>query len=341
MLKDNLYALLSGPAPRTRAEALRAARQTVLELLQAEAAAVAVVQRRRLRRAALLKGGKGLHELNAEHGPGDLVRHVTGEGRPYAVRDSSLDARFSPELDGCPGVVSGPALFAPLRVRTQGMGYLAAYREAGQRPFGSADAQVLMVLGSWLSLALENVRLAGALEKLAMTDELTKVFNYRFLKNALRREVKRAARFRQVISVIMLDVDNLKHYNDRHGHLRGSYLLREMAQLLLEQVRSWDVVAKYGGDEFTLILPQTDRGGAAVVAERLRAAVEAHAFPLARQGEITISLGVAVFPEDAAGAGGLLVAADRMLYAAKEQGRNTVVSGRNESPSRRRAEGVR
>jgi diguanylate cyclase (GGDEF)-like protein len=122
----------------------------------------------------------------------------------------------------------------------------------------------------------------------------------------------------------MLDVDNLKGYNDRNGHLRGSYLLREIAQLFASQVRSWDLVAKYGGDEFTVILPQTDRVGAASVAERLREAVEQHDFPLAGRGEITVSAGIAHHPEDGDSVTGLIEAADRALYLAKKNGRNRV-----------------
>jgi diguanylate cyclase (GGDEF)-like protein len=122
----------------------------------------------------------------------------------------------------------------------------------------------------------------------------------------------------------MIDVDNLKTYNDVNGHLRGSYLLKELAGLCVEQVRSFDVLAKYGGDEFTIILPQTNRQGAAVVAERVRAAVAEHAFALAPVGRITVSLGVATFPEDGQDSLGLLQAADRALYVAKRRGRNRV-----------------
>ena len=122
----------------------------------------------------------------------------------------------------------------------------------------------------------------------------------------------------------MLDVDNLKTYNDQHGHLRGSHLLREMAGLLAEQVRSFDLVAKYGGDEFSVILPQTERDGAMVVAERIRAAIEAHAFPLVQAGQITVSLGLALFPTDGSDVTSLIQAADRALYLAKRNGRNRV-----------------
>jgi diguanylate cyclase (GGDEF)-like protein len=209
-----------------------------------------------------------------------------------------------------------------LRLRDQPPGYVAVFRPRGAPPYGAEDVRLLTLLAAWTAMALENLRLAQNVEKLAVTDDLTQVYNYRFLKSALRREIKRAGRFRQELSIVMMDVDNLKAYNDRHGHLRGSFLLRELAGLMAAQVRSFDLVAKYGGDEFTVILPQTGREGAMVVGERMRASVELHAFPLVARGAITVSLGVATFPADAGDPMSLLQAADRALYLAKQNGKN-------------------
>ena len=179
-----------------------------------------------------------------------------------------------------------------------------------------------LLLGAWIGTAIENLRLAESLERLAVTDDLTQVYNYRFLKSALRREIRRAGRFGQELSLIMLDVDNLKTYNDRHGHLRGSYVLKRLARILAEHSRSFDLIAKYGGDEFTVILPQTEFTGARTVAERLRTAVEEHTFPLATQGQITVSIGIASFPGDGQTTSALIETADRALYLAKQRGRN-------------------
>ncbi len=140
----------------------------------------------------------------------------------------------------------------------------------------------------------------------------------------LRREVKRAARFNQKFSILMIDVDNLKKYNDKNGHLRGSEVLRLIAQILVQEARSIDLVAKYGGDEFVAILPQTSREGACVLADRVKTAVAAAAFPLAVPGTITVSLGVATYPENGITAGEILESADIALYAAKQSGKNRV-----------------
>jgi diguanylate cyclase (GGDEF)-like protein len=231
--------------------------------------------------------------------------------------------------DACPEVDAGPALFVPMRRREHASGYLAAFRRRGAAAFSPSDARQLTLLAAWAAMAIENLRLSESVEKLAVTDDLTQVYNYRFLKMALKRELKRAARFGQELGLVMLDVDNLKGYNDRNGHLRGSYLLREMAGLLARQVRSFDLIAKYGGDEFTLILPQTGIEGSLTVAERMRRAVEEHAFPLEDPGGITISLGVSTFPRNGEDSQTLIRAADQALYVAKRRGRNQVLTYRD------------
>jgi diguanylate cyclase (GGDEF)-like protein len=125
----------------------------------------------------------------------------------------------------------------------------------------------------------------------------------------------------------MLDVDHLKEYNDVHGHLQGSEVLRRVAHLVTGELRSVDVLAKYGGDEFVVILPRADRMGAGIFAERIRAAVEAHEFPGERTGmKITTSMGIAQFPEDGESSRDLLESADAALYDAKRSGRNRVTS---------------
>jgi diguanylate cyclase (GGDEF)-like protein len=165
------------------------------------------------------------------------------------------------------------------------------------------------------------------LEKLALTDGLTGLFNHRYFHERLALEAERAQRAGSELSLLMVDVDHFKLYNDKHGHPAGDDVLRLVGVLLSEGRRANDVVARYGGEEFGIILVDTPKVQTAEVAERLRANIAGHRFAHGDDqpgGRLTISIGVAALPEDAGEAEGLLDAADAALYQAKRAGRNRV-----------------
>ena len=175
----------------------------------------------------------------------------------------------------------------------------------------------------------ELERLNRSLKHAADMDWLTGLYTRRYLRNALEGELSRAIRHHRALSLILLDVDHFKLYNDSHGHLAGDDVLRGLGKILLATTRTEDLCARYGGEEFVVLMPETDRTAALVVAERIRQEVERNEF-FGREempnGAVTVSLGLASFPMDVADGDGLIARADAALYQSKERGRN-VVSG--------------
>lgn len=166
------------------------------------------------------------------------------------------------------------------------------------------------------------------LRELAVKDGLTGLYNHRYFKRFLTQEINRANRHKSQVSLIMMDIDHFKNYNDTHGHLAGDEVLRNVAKLMTENIRSIDVAARYGGEEFVIVLPQTNKNAAKIVAEKLRTLVGNQKFQsedTQPNGKITISMGVATFPENATDIEELIHQADQRLYHAKSLGRNCVV----------------
>ncbi len=173
-------------------------------------------------------------------------------------------------------------------------------------------------------LAEANSRLA----QLAVTDGLTGLYNHRHFHERLALEVERSQRSGLPLSLLMIDVDNFKHYNDHHGHPAGDEVLRQVARLLGDGRRANDFCARYGGEEFCVVLIDTPKLIAAKLGERLRERVHRHSFPHSAaqpSGGVSVSIGVATYPDDTSDAEGLVRAADRALYRAKRGGRNCVV----------------
>jgi two-component system, cell cycle response regulator len=167
-----------------------------------------------------------------------------------------------------------------------------------------------------------------ALKEMAVRDGLTSLYNHRYFQEALTRELSRSRRYQKECSVIFMDVDHFKTYNDTHGHPEGDSLLKRLSDILMDHVRSSDLAARYGGEEFVLLLPETTKDSALRMAETLREKVELEPFRGREQqplGKVTISVGVATFPADGADPPSVMAFADQLLYKAKHGGRNMVV----------------
>lgn len=175
----------------------------------------------------------------------------------------------------------------------------------------------------------ELERMNKMLKGMAERDGLTDLYNHRHFRESLDRELIRAHREKKPVSLIIIDLDFFKTYNDTNGHLAGDKLLKDCSQILKDAVRGSDLVARYGGEEFVLLLPNAGREDAVNLAERIREQIADHPFE-GREcqpgGRLTASMGVSTFPEDSRDASTLIDAADKALYQAKESGRNTVTS---------------
>ena len=172
--------------------------------------------------------------------------------------------------------------------------------------------------------------------KLAISDGLTGLYNHRHFQERWRREVKRAQRYGQSVSLMIIDVDKFKNFNDTMGHPQGDHLLRNLSLLLRRSVRDVDLVARYGGEEFVIMLPETRKDDGVILAERVRSLVAQHPFEhrdVQPGGRITVSVGVAAFPADGPGPSEVLVRADKALYKAKEGGRDRVIVARGDGAS--------
>jgi two-component system, cell cycle response regulator len=219
------------------------------------------------------------------------------------------------------------AVAVPLIRGERTMGVLALYGRTTLEPFGRADAATLAAFGGQASVAIENVLLHQETEQLSITDGLTGVWNRRYLELSLRKEIERAHRFSRPLSLLMVDIDRFKLINDQFGHQRGDEVLVEVTRRIMGTVRTQiDFLARYGGEEFVVVLPETPAPGAAIVAEKVRAAIGDRGFIGERHPEalVTVSVGVATYPTDGLSAEELVRAADEALFRAKRAGRDRV-----------------
>jgi diguanylate cyclase (GGDEF)-like protein len=232
-----------------------------------------------------------------------------------AIKSADIEPRF-------------PTTMAlPMRSDGKVTGVLAAYRADPSRIFTEEDVETATFLTEQGSVAIENVLLHDEARRLSLTDGLTSIWNMRFFQMQFRQVLATATRFTRPFSILMLDLDRFKGVNDTFGHQRGDEILIEFAQRVSRTLREVDTFARYGGEEFICLLSETDKQGAFTTAEKILFAIRSMPFG-GTNGEapvsLTVSIGVASYPEHGDSFRGLVRCADEALYRAKQEGRDRI-----------------
>jgi diguanylate cyclase (GGDEF)-like protein len=257
-----------------------------------------------------------------EHSVWAVAGWVIAQGAEFLSADLSKDRRGAPNA-------RGTAIGLPLICRNRTLAVLVAIDPLPSAAAPSLGTGVLGLIRTLLepaAIALDNAMAFQKAEALSVTDDLTGLSNSRYLNLVLRREEKRSIRSGKPLSVLFIDMDGFKNVNTNHGHMAGSKALVEAANVIRACARETDVVARFGGDEFALILPDTGREGAISVAERIRDRIRAFSF-LELEGlslRLTASIGIATLPDVTGSAEELLKAADRAMYQVKDSGKNGI-----------------
>jgi diguanylate cyclase (GGDEF)-like protein len=287
-------------------------------------------------RATMRRGeDERLHEVARAGEPESFARAL------HAAEAAVIDAGQVAEIQ----LGGASALAAPLGATEEGdrvIGIVSVAR--GDRPFTAGERELFSYLTNQASVSVENVDLHETVQRQAVTDELTGLFNHRRFQEVMSVEVERARRYGHELGLIMLDIDNFKKINDTYGHLQGDMVLREVAHVLRQSSREIDEPARYGGEEMAVALPQTDLEGAYQFAERVRRRIEALALPLP-DGDgvlrVTASFGAASLTSAGGGDKDALVgAADAALYYAKGAGKNRTERASAASARGRQVHGV-
>jgi diguanylate cyclase (GGDEF)-like protein len=237
-------------------------------------------------------------------------------------RLSDLPEAYVVDGDDSKGTVASADAVVPLIYQGSYLGLLLVRSDDVTRAWADNELLLLHTVADQLAVAVNQAHLFAQMQEQALTDGLTGCYNRRSFELQLERDLHLATRMRQPLSLIMLDLDNFKHINDQAGHDAGDIALRMLAESLRAELRAVDTPARFGGDEFVIILPQANTEGAVLVAERLRKRIEQTEVP--EFGKMTASFGVATFPTHASSRDTLVVAADRALYNSKNAGRNRV-----------------
>lgn len=256
---------------------------------------------------------------------------VLREGRPLVVSDITHVAHYHP-APAERSYKTGSFISYPILVGGRKVGVLNVTDKAGGGVYDEMDLGLLEMIAPQMAMALDRAewhQKATQFQLLSITDPLTGLLNRRYMEERLSEELERSKRHPSPMSFMMVDIDDFKNYNDRHGHQAGDLALEMTAQCLKSALRSADVASRYGGEEFSILLPQTNLSEANVIAERIRRRVERTHYPHGKTqplGAVTVSIGISAFVPNLDTPASIIYAADQALYVAKSRGKNCVDS---------------
>ncbi|MFH2035631.1 MAG: sensor domain-containing diguanylate cyclase [Candidatus Zixiibacteriota bacterium] len=267
-------------------------------------------------------GGRGNYHLKAVNNKkSGLLIKVASQTKPVIVKDITDREDYEPLNKRAKSVI-----IIPLVIQKKPNGLLIA-ESPNVGGFSERDEKMLSVVARSAAMALENATLHKRTEELTITDELTGIFNYRYFTRTLKEEQRRASRYDLPLSMIMLDIDHFKSFNDTYGHEIGNIVLKGITNVVKKCIRDVDIFARYGGEEFVIILPQTPQVVVTKIGERIREQIECTVFGGTDdipELKVTVSVGISSFPENGRGHDELLSIVDQALYRAKGAGRNKV-----------------
>ncbi len=254
---------------------------------------------------------------------GSLLAMAFHKGTPLLLRGPELDPyRNSPLLQT---FHSSELIVAPLKGKEKIIGLIVADNLFTQKPITPQDVKIFVMLANQAGLAIENSQLYEMVVQKSHTDSITQVWNHGFFQHILSEEMEKTQKSSEKLTLLMIDIDNFKKFNDTYGHQNGDILLRELATLLKKSSRDRDFVCRYGGEEFSIVLTQTSKEQGFDIAERMREEIAHHDFSkfhLNQNLNITVSIGLATFPDDAQSKEELIAKADKTMYIAKFAGKN-------------------
>jgi len=299
----------------------------VIQLLEAEKASLMMVDEEKSE--LVVKGSKGLirdeNEIRVKIGEA-IAGWVAKEGEVLLVNEVEKDPRFEKFLH--PDKYKTTSFISiPLKVEQKVIGVMnVTDKLASTKVFTEDDLRYLSLIAHQTIAQIENIRLCERLSALAVTDPLTELFNQRYFQEHLTQEIMRASRYGHALSLIMFDIDHFKQSNDKYGHPAGDKVLKQATRVMRENTRHVDIICRYGGDEFMIILPDTDLEGAQFVADKIRKVIETQGLTEAEDGlnlNITLSGGVGAYKKGLSKAD-FISEVDKALYKAKSEGRNRI-----------------